>query len=56
VIPREEFVKAVTSTVECKFLYGWTTTIIRLEHRYRYDEANGAGDGFFAKERSVQGP
>ncbi len=42
---QEQFVKAVTSTVECKFPYRWTTTIVRLEHRY--DESTGAGGGFF---------
>lgn len=41
---QEQFVKAVTSTVEYKFPYRWTTTIVRLEHRY--DESTGVGGGF----------
>src|SRR5512146_79379 len=43
----EQFVKAVTSTVEYRFLYKWTNTIVRLEHRY--DESTGAGGGFFRR-------
>jgi len=42
---QEQFVKAITSTVEYKLPYRWTTTIIRLE--YRYDESTGVGGGFF---------
>ena len=41
----EQFVKAITSTVEYKFPYRWTNTIVRLEHRY--DESTGVGGGFF---------
>lgn len=41
----EQFVKAVTSTVEYKFPYRWTNTIVRVEHRY--DESTGVGGGFF---------
>lgn len=44
---QEQFVKAVTSTVEYKFPYRRTTTIVRLEHRY--DESTGAGGGFFRR-------
>ena len=43
----EQFVKAITSTVEYKFPYRWTNTIVRLEHRY--DESTGAGGGFFRR-------
>lgn len=43
----EQFVKAVTSTVEYKFPYRWTNTMARLEHRY--DESTGAGGGFFRR-------
>ena len=41
----EQFVKAVTSTVEYKFPYRWMNTIVRAEHRY--DESTGVGGGFF---------
>jgi Putative beta-barrel porin-2, OmpL-like. bbp2 len=42
---QEQFVKAITSTVEYKFPYRWTNTLIRLE--YRYDDSTGVGGGFF---------
>jgi len=42
---QEHFVKAITSTVEYKFPYRWTNTLIRLE--YRYDDSTGVGGGFF---------
>lgn len=41
----EQFVKAMTSTVEYRFPYQWTQTILRLE--YRWDESTGAEGGFF---------
>jgi hypothetical protein len=41
----EQFVKAITSTVEYQFPYRWTKTMVRLE--YRYDESTGVGGGFF---------
>lgn len=41
----EQFVKAITSTLEYKVPYGWTNTRLRLE--YRYDESTGPGGGFF---------
>ena len=41
----EQFVKAITSTVEYKFPYKWMTTTIRVEHRF--DESTGTGGGFF---------
>lgn len=44
---QEQFVKAVTSTVEYKVPYRWTNTIVRLEHRF--DESTGAGGGFFRR-------
>jgi hypothetical protein len=40
----EQFIKAVTTTLEYKFAYLWTNTIARLE--YRYDESRVAGGGF----------
>ena len=43
----EQFVKAVTSTVEYRFPYRRTNTILRLEHRW--DESTGAGGGFFRR-------
>lgn len=50
---QEQFVKAVTSTVEYKVPYRWTTAIVRLEHRY--DESTGAGGGFFRRGESSPG-
>ena len=41
----EQFVKAFTSTIEYKFPYKWTNTLVRVEHRY--DESTGVGGGFF---------
>ena len=41
----EQFVKAITSTVEYQLPYKWTNTIVRVEHRY--DDSTGAGGGFF---------
>ena len=41
----EQFIKAVTTTLEYKFAYLWTNTIARLE--YRYDESRGTGGGFY---------
>jgi len=41
----EQFVKAITSTVEYKFPYKWTNTVVRVEHRY--DDSTGVGGGFF---------
>jgi hypothetical protein len=41
----EQFVKAMTSTVEYKFPYKWMNTVARVEHRY--DESTGVGGGFF---------
>ena len=41
----EQFVKAITSTVEYKFPYKWTNAIVRVEHRF--DDSTGAAGGFF---------
>jgi Putative beta-barrel porin-2, OmpL-like. bbp2 len=41
----EQFIKAVTTTLEYRFPYGWMNLISRLE--YRYDESTGSGGGFF---------
>lgn len=41
----EQFVKAMTSTVEYTFPYKWTNTVVRIEHRF--DESTGVGGGFF---------
>lgn len=38
-------VKAVTSTVEYRIPYRWTTTILRIE--YRFDDSRGKSGGFF---------
>ncbi len=49
----EQFVKAVTSTVEYRIPYRWTNTMVRLEHRW--DESTGAGGGFFSRRDSQPG-
>jgi hypothetical protein len=41
----EQFVKAITSTIEYKLPYRWANTMVRVEHRY--DESTGVGGGFF---------
>ena len=41
----EQFIKALTTTLEYRIPYLWTNTIARLE--YRYDESRGPGGGFF---------
>lgn len=41
----EQWVKAITSTVEYRIPYRKTNTILRLEHRY--DDSRGRGGGFF---------
>ncbi|MDP3597924.1 MAG: porin, partial [Nitrospirota bacterium] len=42
----EQFITAVTTTVEYRMPYRWTNTILRTEHRF--DESRGPGGGFFA--------
>ncbi len=41
----EQFVKAITSTVEYTLPYKWTNMVVRAEHRY--DDSTGVGGGFF---------
>jgi hypothetical protein len=41
----QQFVKAVSTTLEYKAPYKWAQTILRLEHRF--DESTGPGGGFF---------
>jgi len=43
----EQFVKAVTTTLEYKVPYRWTNAALRLEHRY--DESTGVDGGFFKR-------
>lgn len=43
----EQFVKAVTSTIEYRIPYKWTNTTLRLEHRW--DESTGVGGAFFRR-------
>jgi len=50
----EQFVKAVTSTLEYKVPYQWTNTILRLE--YRFDESTGPGGGFFKGTENLLAP
>lgn len=47
----EQLVKALTTTLEYRFSYERTQTILRLEHRF--DDSRGKGGGFF-KEGEVQ--
>jgi hypothetical protein len=49
----EQFVKAMTSTVEYKLPYRWSKAVARLEHRY--DESTGVGGGFFRSGESGPG-
>jgi len=49
----EQFVKAMTSTVEYEVPYNWTTIAVRVEHRY--DESTGVGGGFFKGGESRPG-
>lgn len=41
----DQFIWAVTATVEYKLPYEWTNSIFRLE--YRHDNSTGSGGGFF---------
>jgi hypothetical protein len=43
----EQFVKALTTTLEYKvsWPFAWTNVILRVEHRF--DESTGVGGGFF---------
>lgn len=43
----EQFVKAMTTTLEYAVPFGWTHSRARLEHRW--DESTGAGGGFFKR-------
>jgi hypothetical protein len=49
----EQFVKAMTSTVEYKLPYRWARAVARLEHRY--DESTGTGGGFFRNGENSNG-
>jgi hypothetical protein len=41
----EQFIKAITTTLQYRLPYQWTNTICRLE--YRYDDSTGSGGGFY---------
>jgi len=41
----KQFIKAVTTTLEYRWYYAWTTTIFRLE--YRFDNSTGPQGGFY---------
>jgi hypothetical protein len=49
----QQFVKAITNTVEYKIPYRWTNTILRLE--YRYDESTGKQGGFYTNGNAANG-
>lgn len=40
-----QFIKGVTTTLDYKWLYGWTTTLFRLE--YRFNNSTGPQGGFY---------
>lgn len=48
-----QFIKAVTTTLEYKWAYAWTTTIFRLE--YRFDNSTGPQGGFYARGQVTPG-
>lgn len=50
----EQFVKAVTTTLQYRLPYKWTNTICRLE--YRYDDSTGSGGGFFTGNNNALTP
>jgi hypothetical protein len=41
----EQSIKAITTTLEYRVPYRWSSTILRLEHRF--DDSRGPGGGFF---------
>lgn len=43
----EQFLKAMTTTLEYKWTHSKQTALLRLEHRY--DESSGTGGGFFKR-------
>mgnify|MGYP001273118131 FL=1 len=43
----EQFLKAMTTTLEYKWTHPWQTALLRLEHRY--DESSGVGGSFFKR-------
>lgn len=49
----EQFVKAITTTLEYRLADKWTSTMLRLEHRF--DESTGAGGGFFKDGEAAPG-
>ena len=49
----QQFVRAITNTVEYKIPYKWTNTLLRLE--YRYDESTGKQGGFFTNGNFANG-
>jgi len=49
-----QLIKAVTTTLEYRFPYRWTTTILRLEHRY--DNSTGPGGGFYQDNTAALTP
>jgi len=48
-----QFIKAITTTLEYKLLYGWTTTLFRLE--YRFDHSTGPQGGFYTRGEVAPG-
>lgn len=49
----EQFLKAITTTLEYRFTKEWSGLLLRLEHRY--DESMGQGGGFFKGGETVPG-
>jgi hypothetical protein len=48
-----QFIKGVTTTLEYKLLYSWTTTLFRLE--YRLNNSTGAQGGFYTGSQTASG-
>lgn len=50
----EQFLKAVTTRLEFKWLLKGQAALLRIE--YRFDESSGPGGGFFKRGRSISTP
>ena len=48
-----QFIKAVTTTLEYKLRYRWTTSIFRLE--YRFNHSTGPQGGFYTDTQVAPG-
>ena len=48
-----QFIKGITTTLEYKLRYAWTTTMFRLE--YRFNNSTGPQGGFFKDGETSSG-